>query len=105
MDAYTNPTLAPIGESPIARYHLYIPVVQRLVRGPYKAVMDGSSPPRGTTYFNKSKGDNIMITKGKMIKELKKAGIRRGDKNGASVHLEALKFYQVINLYYTYIEK
>ena len=46
-----------------------------------------------------------MMTKGKMIKELKKAGIRRGDKNGASVHLEALKFYQVINLYYTYIEK
>lgn len=46
-----------------------------------------------------------MITKGKMIKELKKAGIRRADKNGASVNLEALKTYQVINLYYTYIEK
>lgn len=41
-----------------------------------------------------------MLTKGFMTKELKKAGIRRGDKNGAMVPLEHLKTYQVINLYY-----
>ena len=41
-----------------------------------------------------------MISKGKMIKSLKEHGIRKGDKNGATVSLEHLKTYQVINLYY-----
>ncbi len=43
-----------------------------------------------------------MLTKGKMIKELKKAGIRKGDKDGSTVQLEHLKAYQVTNLYYQY---
>lgn len=41
-----------------------------------------------------------MTTKGTMIKELKKNGIRRGDKNGSIVKLEHLKAYQVTKLYY-----
>lgn len=42
-----------------------------------------------------------MLTKGKMIKELKeKAGIRKADKDGATVQLEHLKTHQVTNLYY-----
>ena len=43
-----------------------------------------------------------MLTKGVMIKALKEAGIRRGNKDGAEVKLEHLKTYQVIDLYYTY---
>jgi hypothetical protein len=42
-----------------------------------------------------------MLTKGKMIKELKeKAGIRFGDKNGSKVKLEHLKSFAVTELYY-----
>ena len=41
-----------------------------------------------------------MLTKGKMIKELKKVGIRKGEKNGANVQLEHLKSYKVIKLYF-----
>lgn len=41
-----------------------------------------------------------MLSKGKMIAELKKKGIRSGDKNGAMVGLSHLKTYQVIELYY-----
>jgi hypothetical protein len=41
----------------------------------------------------------MMPTKGYMVKKLKEAGIRRGDKNGASVPLEHLKTYAIINLY------
>lgn len=41
-----------------------------------------------------------MLTKGFMTKELKKAGIRKADKNGASVSLEHLKTYEIIKLYY-----
>ena len=41
-----------------------------------------------------------MLTKGKMITELKKIGIRSGDKNGAMVGLSHLKSYQVAELYY-----
>lgn len=37
-----------------------------------------------------------------MIKELKKNGVRYGDKDGAIVKLEHLKIYQVVSLYYTY---
>lgn len=40
-----------------------------------------------------------MITKGKMINELKKKGVRRGDKNGSVVQLEHLKTFQIIQLY------
>ena len=40
------------------------------------------------------------MTKGEMIKKLKAAGVRRGDKDGATVALEHLKTYAVINLYY-----
>lgn len=44
-----------------------------------------------------------MLTKGKMIRQLKeKAGIRKAEKNGATVQLEHLKAYQVANLYYQY---
>ena len=44
-----------------------------------------------------------MLTKGKMIKALKeKAGVRKGDKNGANVPLEHLKTCAVIKLYYEY---
>ena len=43
-----------------------------------------------------------MPTKGFMVKKLKEAGIRRGNKDGAEVKLEHLKTYQVIDLYYTY---
>jgi hypothetical protein len=41
-----------------------------------------------------------MLTKGKMIKALKQAGIRKGDKEGAMVSLEHLKTFQVTKLYY-----
>lgn len=42
-----------------------------------------------------------MLTKGKMIKQLKeKAGIRSGDKNGAKVKLEHLKSFAITELYY-----
>jgi hypothetical protein len=43
-----------------------------------------------------------MMTKGKMISALKKAGVRSGDKDGAMVSLEHLKTFQVIKLYYEY---
>ena len=43
-----------------------------------------------------------MLTKGKMISALKKAGVRRGDKNGSIVQLEHLKTYQIISMYYQY---
>ena len=42
----------------------------------------------------------IMLTKGKMIKALKSAGIRKGEKNGAFVSLEHLKTCEVTKLYY-----
>ena len=43
-----------------------------------------------------------MLTKGSMIKELKKNGIRSGDKNSSKVKLEHLKIFEVTKLYYTY---
>jgi hypothetical protein len=43
-----------------------------------------------------------MMTKGKMIKELKAKGIRYGEKNGAKVQLEHLKSFQVTEMYYTH---
>ena len=43
------------------------------------------------------------MTKGKMIRELKKIGIRRGEKNGAVVKLEHLKSFEVVKLYGLYI--
>ena len=43
-----------------------------------------------------------MLTKGKMITELKKNGIRSGDKNGAKVKLEHLKSFQITTMYYQY---
>ena len=43
-----------------------------------------------------------MLTKGFMIRELKKNGIRRGEKNGATVQLEHLKSFEVTKLYYQY---
>jgi hypothetical protein len=47
-----------------------------------------------------------MLTKGKMIKQLKeKAGIRFGDKNGAKVKLEHLKSFAITELYYQYCTK
>ena len=52
-----------------------------------------------TIYF---KGEMFMLTKGKMIKALKSKGIRKADKDGATVQLEHLKAYQVTSLYYQY---
>ena len=46
-----------------------------------------------------------MLTKGMMINELKKAGIRTGEKNGASVGLSHLKTAQVTELYYQHCVK
>lgn len=46
-----------------------------------------------------------MLTKGKMIQQLKKQGVRKGDKNGSAVQLEHLKTYQVSELYYRYCVK
>lgn len=43
-----------------------------------------------------------MLTKGFMIKALKKNGVRSGDKNGSVVRLEHLKTPEVIKLYFTY---
>ena len=43
-----------------------------------------------------------MLTKGKMIKELKEKGIRTGDKNGAKVKLEHLKSFAITELYNQY---
>ena len=43
-----------------------------------------------------------MMTKGKMIRSLKEHGIRRGDKDGATVSLEHLKSYEITKLYYQY---
>ena len=43
-----------------------------------------------------------MMTKGKMIKELKAKGVRHGEKNGAKVQLEHLKSFQVTEMYYTH---
>ena len=42
----------------------------------------------------------MFRTKGTMIKELKANGIRKADKDGATVGLEHLKYFQVVNLYY-----
>jgi hypothetical protein len=41
-----------------------------------------------------------MLTKGFMIGELKKIGIRTGDKNGSKVKLEHLKSFAITELYY-----
>ena len=41
----------------------------------------------------------MYLTKGKMIKELKKRGIRKGNKNGATVSLEHLKICDIIKLF------
>ena len=43
-----------------------------------------------------------MVTKGKMINELKKVGIRVGDKDGSTVGLSHLKTPQIVNLYCQY---
>ena len=41
-----------------------------------------------------------MGMKGNLIKKLKQAGVRRGNKDGAIVCLEQLKTADVIKLYY-----
>ena len=43
-----------------------------------------------------------MLTKGVMIKELKKNGVRSGDKGGAKVKLEHLKTADVTKLYFAH---
>ena len=43
-----------------------------------------------------------MLTKGKMIKELKNHGIRKGDKCGSIVKLEHLKTPEITKLYFIY---
>ena len=44
----------------------------------------------------------MILTKGQMIKELKKIGIRKGNKNGTDLKLEHLKFSDIVNLYFTH---
>lgn len=46
----------------------------------------------------------LSYTKGKMVRKLKTAGIRRAEKDGtgAFVSLEHLKYYQVARLYDEY---
>ena len=41
----------------------------------------------------------MLFGKGKMIRELKAKGVRRGEKNGSIVALEHLKTPEVIKLY------
>lgn len=43
-----------------------------------------------------------MLTKGFMVKELKKSGVRTGDKEGATVKVEHLKTHQITKMYYEY---
>ena len=43
-----------------------------------------------------------MLTKGFMMRELKKVGVRKGDKNGLTVQLEHLKSFEVSKLYHQY---
>ena len=50
------------------------------------------------------KGEYIMLTKGQMIKELKKNGIRKGNKGTTEVSLEHLKTSQIITLYSKYCD-
>jgi hypothetical protein len=45
------------------------------------------------------------MTKGKYIKALHSIGVRRGQKQGATVSLEHLKTVDVINLYFKHFEK
>ena len=45
-----------------------------------------------------------MLTKGKMVVLLKKHGVRKGDKNGAQVALEHLKYCDICKLYYSTFE-
>lgn len=46
--------------------------------------------------------NNMKYTKGYLIKQLKEKGIRRGDKSGATVHLEHLRYADVVNLWYAH---
>lgn len=46
----------------------------------------------------------MPYTKGALIKELKKMGVRKGNKQGATVSLEHLKFADIVNLYFKNIE-
>ena len=41
-----------------------------------------------------------MNTKGKMIKWLKQNGIRKGDKDGATVSLEHLRTHQIATMFF-----
>lgn len=44
----------------------------------------------------------MIYSKGKLIKELKAKGIRKGDKQGATVQLEHLRYADVVNLWFQY---
>lgn len=46
----------------------------------------------------------MVFSKGKLIKELKVKGIRKGDKNGSTVSLEHLKYADVVNLWYKHCQ-
>lgn len=45
----------------------------------------------------------MIYSKGYLINQLKKNGIRKGDKFGATVSLEHLKYADVVNLWFKYI--
>lgn len=49
---------------------------------------------------NKKGVINMIFSKGELIKELKAKGVRRGDKQGATVSLEHLKYADVVNLWF-----
>ena len=42
----------------------------------------------------------MIFSKGKLIKELKQKGVRKGDKQGATVSLEHLKYADVVTLWF-----
>lgn len=46
----------------------------------------------------------MIYSKGKLIKELKAKGIRKGDKQGATVQLEHLKYADVVSLWYKHCQ-
>lgn len=46
----------------------------------------------------------MIFSKGKLIKELKQKGVRKGDKQGATVSLEHLKYADVVNLWFEHCQ-
>lgn len=90
----------PISRTQIECKSTYIGVSFKGRTTEFGSVNSGSNPLTPAILI--LKGEINMLTKGQMIKSLKEVGIRKGDKDGATVSLEHLKTHQVINLYYQY---